>query len=51
MKLMFRVRARISPELLKKHLEYVRTGLPGKAYVRLDPNAQWPTDLEVKLPQ
>ncbi|EKT62695.1 HlyD family secretion protein [Providencia burhodogranariea] len=51
LKLMFRVRARISPELLEKHLEYVKTGLPGKAYVRLDPSAQWPTDLEVKLPQ
>lgn len=51
LKLMFRVRARISPELLERHLEYVKTGLPGKAYVRLDPNAQWPTDLEVKLPQ
>ncbi|ELX8378257.1 HlyD family secretion protein [Providencia vermicola] len=51
LKLMFRVRARISPELLEKHLEYVKTGLPGKAYVRLDADAQWPTDLEVRLPQ
>lgn len=45
LKLMFRVRARISPELLEKHLEYVKTGLPGKAYVRLDAQAAWPTDL------
>ncbi|MTC41355.1 HlyD family secretion protein [Providencia sp. wls1921] len=51
LKLMFRVRARISPELLEKHLEYVKTGLPGKAYVRLDAQAAWPTDLEVRLPQ
>lgn len=51
LKLMFRVRARISPELLEQHLEYVKTGLPGKAYVRLDPDVQWPTDLEVRLPQ
>ncbi|WP_323085061.1 HlyD family secretion protein [Providencia alcalifaciens] len=51
LKLMFRVRARISPELLEKHLEYVKTGLPGKAYIRLDAQAAWPTDLEVRLPQ
>ncbi len=51
LKLMFRVRARISPELLEKHLEYVKTGLPGKAYVRLDAQVAWPTDLEVRLPQ
>ena len=51
LKLMFRVRARISPELLEQHLEYVKTGLPGKAYVRLDPNEPWPAELEVRLPQ
>lgn len=51
LKLMFRVRARISPELLEKHLEYVKTGLPGRAYIRLDNKQPWPTDLEVKLPQ
>lgn len=51
LKLMFRVRARISPELLEKHLEYVKTGLPGKAYVRLDAQATWPIDLEVRLPE
>jgi HlyD family secretion protein len=36
-KLMFRVRVRIDPELLRAHAERVRTGLPGLAYVRLDP--------------
>ncbi|MGO2333774.1 HlyD family secretion protein [Providencia sp.] len=51
LKLMFRVRARISPELLEQHLEYVKTGLPGKAYIRLDANEPWPADLEVRLPQ
>lgn len=51
LKLMFRVRARIAPELLEKHLEYVKTGLPGRAYIRLDNSQSWPTDLEVKLPQ
>lgn len=44
-KLMFRVRARIEPELLARYVEYVKTGLPGMAYVRLDPAAEWPDSL------
>jgi HlyD family secretion protein len=50
-KLMFRIRARIDPELLKKHKPRVKTGLPGMAYVQLDPQAEWPARLEVRLPQ
>jgi HlyD family secretion protein len=50
-KLMFRIKARIDPELLQKHLEQVKTGVPGVAYVRLDPQATWPEELEVRLPQ
>ena len=49
-KLMFRVKATIPADLLRKHLTKVKTGLPGVAYVRLDPSAQWPTNLAVKLP-
>ena len=41
-KLMFRVKARIDPELLKKHLKQVKTGLPGVAWLKLDPQAEWP---------
>jgi len=51
LKLMFRVKARIPPELLEKHLEYVKTGLPGMAYVRLDNQLAWPAELAVRLPQ
>lgn len=47
-KLMFRVRARIPAENLKKYIEYARTGLPGVAYVRLDPEAEWPEFLQIK---
>ena len=50
-KLMFRVKARIPPELLAQHLEYVKTGLPGMAYVRLDKQQPWPEALAVRLPQ
>ncbi len=49
LKLMFRVRARIAPELLKQHLEQVKTGLPGMAYVKIDPSAEWPAELAIKL--
>jgi HlyD family secretion protein len=48
-KLMFRVKVRIDPELLARNSEKVKTGLPGVAYVRLDPHADWPERLRVKL--
>lgn len=49
-KLSFRVKAYIPPDLLRQHIEKVKTGLPGIAYVKLDPNASWPANLAVKLP-
>jgi HlyD family secretion protein len=51
LKLMFRVRARIDPRLLKQHIDQVKTGVPGMAYVKIDLNAAWPTNLEIKLPK
>lgn len=50
-KLMFRIKVKIDPELLKSRIERVKTGLPGIAFVRLDQNAEWPEELQVKLPQ
>lgn len=49
-KLMFRVRAQIPVDLLKKHILQVKTGLPGMAYIRLDPTVQWPPHLQIKGP-
>jgi len=49
-KLMFRVKVRLAPSLLKKYLEHVKTGLPGVAYVRLDEQKPWPAWLQTKLP-
>ncbi|AZY49169.1 HlyD family secretion protein [Bordetella avium] len=49
-KLMFRVKAQISPELLQRHLTQVKTGLPGMAWVKLDKGAEWPAELEVRVP-
>jgi len=50
-KLMFRVKAQISRELLQKHLKLVKTGLPGMAWLKLDPQAQWPANLAIKVPE
>ncbi len=47
-KLMFRVKVRIDPDLLRAHAEDVRTGLPGVAYVRLDAHVEWPARLQGK---
>lgn len=50
-KLMFRVKAQISPQLLQKHIKMVKTGLPGVAWLKLDPLAKWPANLELKVPE
>ena len=47
-KLMFRVRAQIPRELLLRHQAQVKTGLPGVAWLRLDPTAPWPDPLALK---
>lgn len=44
-KLMFRVRARVNPQILQKYIEYVKTGLPGIAYVKTDSGSDWPAAL------
>lgn len=44
-KLMFRVRVRIDPALLRAHEAEVRSGLPGLAYIRLDATP-WPAALQ-----
>lgn len=46
-KLMFRVRAKIPAELLQRYIEQVKTGVPGVAWLKLDPAAQWPASLQV----
>ncbi len=46
LKLMFRIKAHIPAELLRKYIYQVKTGLPGVAYVRLDPGAPWPTKVQ-----
>lgn len=50
-KLMFRVKAQISPQLLQKHIAQVKTGLPGEAWVKLSTDAQWPDSLPEQVSQ
>jgi HlyD family secretion protein len=45
-RLMFRVRVRVDPDLLRARADRVRSGLPGVAYVRLDPDVPWPARLQ-----
>ena len=47
-KLMFRVKVKVDPELLKHYAERVKTGLPGMGYVRIDATAVWPEALKTR---
>lgn len=50
-KLMFRIKVRVPSELITKHIDKVKTGVRGVAYVRLasGPQPEWPEFLK-KLP-
>lgn len=50
-KLMFRVKARIDPALLRQHPRQVKMGLPGMAYVRIEPDVEWPAKLAINTPK
>ena len=45
-KMMFRVKAQIDRDLLARYRTQVKTGLPGVAWVQLDPAAEWPAHLQ-----
>ena len=51
-KLMFRLKAQLPVEEPRKYSQMAKTGVPGMAYVKLDPKAQWPDNLAaIRLPQ
>ena len=50
-KLMFRVKVNLDPAFLEHHVEWVKTGVPGVAYVRIDGALPWPERLQVRLPE
>jgi HlyD family secretion protein len=49
-KLSFRVKLQLAPDLLARYEPLVKAGMPGTAYVRIDPQADWPAHLQPKLP-
>lgn len=48
-KLMFRVKAQIDQAVLQKYMTQVKTGLPGVAWIKLDPKLAWPAQLSRKV--
>lgn len=50
-KLMFRVKLKVDPDLLRKYEDRVKTGVRGMAYVRMPEATAWPEALEVRLPE
>jgi HlyD family secretion protein len=49
-KLMYRIKLKIDPKLLETYRDYVKAGLTGDAYVRVQADAAWPGALTPKLP-
>lgn len=45
-KLMFRVKIRVPEELVANYIEYIKTGVRGVGYVKLDDSAVWPDRLQ-----
>jgi HlyD family secretion protein len=45
-KLMFRIRVRIDPDRSRAHADAVGSGLPGVAFLRMDPAVVWPKNLQ-----
>jgi len=48
-RMMFRTKIRIPELLVEKYVDKVKTGVTGVGYIRIDPNAQWPSWLESDL--
>ncbi|SMF60082.1 HlyD family secretion protein [Tistlia consotensis] len=49
-KLMFRIKLKIDPALLSRYRDYVKAGLTGEAYLRLERSVAWPDWLTPRLP-
>jgi len=48
--LTFRVKLQIPKERLRQFEQFVKAGVPGMGYVRLDPSVDWPSQLQWKDP-
>ncbi len=49
-KLTFRVKVQLEPKLLRRYEPWVKVGLPGMAYIKVDPDAEWPPQLQAREP-
>jgi HlyD family secretion protein len=49
-KLMYRIKLHIDPEIVQKYSGYVKAGMTGNAYVKMDAGAIWPANLTPRLP-
>ena len=47
-KLMFRVKVKVDATWLAQHEQITKGGMPGLAYVQTDPQAPWPTNLQLR---
>lgn len=47
-KLMFRVKLKVDPDLLRKYISRVKTGVRGIGFVRTNADVAWPESLQVK---
>ncbi len=49
-KLVFQVKLRLDPEMLKQFAAHVKGGMPGVATIQINPAAPWPPALQIALP-
>jgi Multidrug resistance efflux pump len=49
-KLMFKIKANVNGDFLSRYKDQVKTGLPGVAWIRLDPKVAWLEELTIKNP-
>jgi HlyD family secretion protein len=47
-KLAFRIKVKLDSEFLYAHAALAKAGIPGVAYIRVDPNVKWPQHLQPK---
>ena len=48
-KLMYRVKAKIDPDFLDRYQKYIKTGVTGEAYIKIDEDKNWPEYLKGPL--
>jgi HlyD family secretion protein len=49
-KLMYRIKLHLDPQLLESYRGYVKAGMTGNAYVKIQDGATWPASLTPRLP-